>query len=78
MIRKTNEIPKTGIERWGRGGGKPYNPMGRFTAPLLRKTLKLQNSGTPPLGTKKLGLLKLFVFLPKTVPLHESGTLLSP
>jgi hypothetical protein len=27
----------------------------------------------PPLGTKRLSLLKSFAFLPKTIPLHESG-----
>jgi hypothetical protein len=29
----------------------------------------------PPLGTKELSLLMLFVFPPKIVPPHESGAL---
>ena len=60
-----------------------------FSAPPLRRRSGAQvaqlvehvteNHGVggsiPPLGTKKLSLLKLFAFLPKTVPLHESGAL---
>ena len=45
------------------------------SVPLFSKCLIFLNYLTPPLGTKKLSLLKLFAFLPKTVPLHESGAL---
>ena len=47
----SGSIPKSGIERWGREGGKLWNQVEEITAPLFAKGLRLLGGYSPPLGT---------------------------